>query len=125
ARTGSGKTPLTRSQRSSRSTRSTRSGSTRSNRTATRALGSRPLARPPLPPLDPLAALVPGVVPDRKRYCSNCDNSLKRDSGFCAKCGQEYSFIPSLKPGDVVADKYEIKGTLAFGGLGWIYLALD
>jgi serine/threonine-protein kinase PknG len=124
-RPGSGKTPLTRSQRSSRSTRSTRSGSTRTNRTATRALGSRPLARPPLPPLDPLAALVPGVVPERKRFCSNCDNALKRDSGFCAKCGQEYSFIPSLNPGDVVADKYEIKGTLAFGGLGWIYLALD
>jgi serine/threonine-protein kinase PknG len=88
-------------------------------------MGSRPLARPPLPPLDPLAALVPGVVPERKRFCSNCDVPLKRDSGFCPKCGQEYSFIPSLKEGDVVADKYEIKGTLAFGGLGWIYLALD
>jgi serine/threonine-protein kinase PknG len=68
---------------------------------------------------------VPGVVPERKRFCSNCDTALKRDAGFCPKCGQEYSFIPSLKEGDVVADKYEIKGTLAFGGLGWIYLALD
>jgi serine/threonine-protein kinase PknG len=124
-RSGSGKVPLTRSQRSSRSTRSTRSGSTRSGRTATRSLGSRPLARPALPPLDPLAAVVPGVVPERKRYCSNCDTNLKRDSGFCPKCGQEYSFIPSLQPGDMLADKYEIKGTIAFGGLGWIYLALD
>jgi serine/threonine-protein kinase PknG len=125
ARTGSGKTPMTRSARSSRSTRSTRSGSTRSGRTGSRALGGRPLARPPLPPLDPLAALVPGVVPERKRFCSGCDAPLKRDAGFCPKCGQEYSFIPTLNPGDVVADKYEIKGTLAFGGLGWIYLALD
>src|SRR5262245_53000647 len=125
ARTGSGKTPMTRSARSSRSTRSTRSGSTRSGRTATRNLGGRPLARPALPPLDPLASIVPGVVPERKRYCSGCDTPLKRDSGFCPKCGQEYSFIPSLNPGDVVAEKYEIKGTLAFGGLGWIYLALD
>jgi serine/threonine-protein kinase PknG len=128
SRTGSGKTPMTRSSRSasSRSARSTRSGSTRSGRSAsTRGLGSRPLARPALPPLDPMAALVPGVVPERKRYCSNCDVALKRDSGFCPKCGQEYSFIPALKEGDLVADKYEIKGTLAFGGLGWIYLALD
>jgi len=78
-----------------------------------------------LPALDPLAAIVPGVVPERKRYCSNCDAPLKRDSGFCPKCGQEYSFIPSLQPGDMVAEKYEIKGTIAFGGLGWIYLALD
>src|SRR5262249_29496368 len=50
---------------------------------------------------------------------------LSRESGFCPKCGQEYSFVPSLKPGDVVLGKYEVKGTLAFGGLGWIYLALD
>jgi serine/threonine-protein kinase PknG len=97
----------------------------RTGRTATRALGSRPLARPALPALDPMAALVPGVVPERKRYCSGCDTPLKRDSGFCPKCGQEYSFIPSLKEGDLVAEKYEIKGTIAFGGLGWIYLALD
>ncbi len=124
-RTGSGKVPLTRSQRSSRSSRSTRSGSIRSGRTATRGLGSRPLARPALAAQDPLAAIVPGVVPERKRFCSGCDVALKRDSGFCPKCGQEYSFIPSLQPGDMVADKYEIKGTIAFGGLGWIYLGLD
>jgi serine/threonine-protein kinase PknG len=72
-----------------------------------------------------MGAVVPGIVPERKRFCSGCDTPLKRDSGFCPKCGQEYSFIPSLQPGDVVADKYEIKGTIAFGGLGWIYLALD
>ena len=124
-RTGSGRTPSTRSGRSSRSTRSTRSGSTRSGRTGSRAVGSRPLARPPLPPLDPMAAIVPGVVPERKRFCSGCDSPLKRENGFCAKCGQEYSFKPTLNPGDLVSDKYEIKGTIAFGGLGWIYLALD
>jgi serine/threonine-protein kinase PknG len=127
-RTGSsrsGRTPSTRSARSTRSTRSTHSGSTRSGRTGSRAVGARPLARPPLPPLDPLAAIVPGVVPERKRICSGCDAPLKRESGFCPKCGQEYSFKPSLQPGDLVADKYEIKGTIAFGGLGWIYLALD
>jgi serine/threonine-protein kinase PknG len=50
---------------------------------------------------------------------------LKREEGFCPKCGQGYSFKATLSPGDVVAAKYEIKGTVAFGGLGWIYLALD
>ena len=122
-RTGSGRTPSTRSARSTRSGRtgSVRTGS--SNRT--RGMAGRPLARAPLPPQDPLQALVAGTVPERKRFCSNCDSSLKREAGFCAKCGQEYSFKPTLSPGDMVAGKYEIKGTIAFGGLGWIYLALD
>ncbi len=40
-------------------------------------------------------------------------------------CGNEYSFLPTLKPGDVVADQYEVKGAIAFGGLGWIYLGWD
>jgi serine/threonine-protein kinase PknG len=68
---------------------------------------------------------VPGVVPENKRFCSHCDQKLKLEKGFCPKCGQAYSFVPSLKPGDVVAGKYEVKGTLAFGGLGWIYLSHD
>lgn len=40
-------------------------------------------------------------------------------------CGREYSFMPSLKPGDLLAGQYEVKGAMAFGGLGWIYLAWD
>jgi serine/threonine-protein kinase PknG len=83
------------------------------------------MVRPALPPLDPMAAIVPGVVPEKKRFCSSCEAKLNREAGFCPKCGQEYDFKPSLSPGDVVAGKYEIKGTIAFGGLGWIYLALD
>ena len=75
--------------------------------------------------MDPLGSIVSPVVPERKRFCSGCDTPLKRDSGFCPKCGQEYSFVPTLKEGDIVAGKYEVKGTVAFGGLGWIYLALD
>jgi len=75
--------------------------------------------------MDPLQSLVSPAVPERKRFCSGCDTQLKRDSGFCPKCGQEYSFIPTLQPGDVIGGKYEVKGTIAFGGLGWIYLGLD
>jgi serine/threonine-protein kinase PknG len=78
-----------------------------------------------LPPQDPLAVLIPPEVPDRKRFCSSCDAKLNRESGFCPKCGQQYSFKPTLAAGELVAGKYEVKGTIAFGGLGWIYLALD
>jgi serine/threonine-protein kinase PknG len=120
----SGRTPSTRSGRSTRSARSTRSGSSRSGRTA-RALGGIALARPPLPPQDPLGVLISPEVPDRKRFCSGCDAKLNREAGFCPKCGQSYSFKATIAPGDLVAGKYEVKGTIAFGGLGWIYLGLD
>ncbi len=69
--------------------------------------------------------LIAPEVPDRKRFCSSCDAKLSRESGFCPKCGQTYSFKATLGAGDMVAGKYEVKGTIAFGGLGWIYLALD
>ncbi|AKK09788.1 serine/threonine protein kinase [Corynebacterium testudinoris] len=32
---------------------------------------------------------------------------------------------PQLQPGDMVAGQYEILGVIAFGGMGWIYLAND
>lgn len=32
---------------------------------------------------------------------------------------------PALKPGDMVAEQYEVLGTIAHGGMGWIYLATD
>jgi serine/threonine-protein kinase PknG len=64
-------------------------------------------------------------VPLNKRICGNCNHQLKREKGFCSQCGQAYSFVASLKAGDVVAGQYDIKGALAFGGLGWIYLGFD
>jgi len=64
-------------------------------------------------------------VPERKRFCARCDSPLKREAGFCGKCGMKYSFVPSLRAGDVVAGQYAVKGPIAFGGLGWIYLAFD
>ncbi len=65
------------------------------------------------------------VVPDRKRFCSFCAAKLNHEKGFCPMCGREYSFVPTLKQGDVVAGQYEVKGAIAFGGLGWIYLGWD
>ncbi|GAA1415504.1 serine/threonine-protein kinase [Streptomyces thermospinosisporus] len=74
-------------------------------------------------------------VPERKRFCSRSDCGAPvgrarsgrpgRVEGFCTKCGHPYSFIPKLRPGDVVHGQYEVVGCLAHGGLGWIYLAVD
>jgi serine/threonine-protein kinase PknG len=64
-------------------------------------------------------------VPDGKRFCGQCNAKVNRSKGFCPKCGKEYNFEPQLKAGDVVHGKYEIKGPIAFGGLGWIYLGWD
>ena len=45
--------------------------------------------------------------------------------GFCRNCGTRFSFSPKLAAGELVAGQYEVLGCLAFGGLGWIYLARD
>jgi serine/threonine-protein kinase PknG len=134
--------PSVRSARSDRGALRSRSASvrglgstrnTRSTRSTSRRLGGTGIVPlPPLPPLDPIARVIDGVVPERKRYCSGvqengsgCTAKLSREYGFCPICGTRYDFRASLKPGDVVADKYEIKGPMAYGGLGWIYLAWD
>ncbi|WP_225830663.1 serine/threonine-protein kinase [Streptomyces sp. NK08204] len=48
-----------------------------------------------------------------------------RLTGRCHRCGTPYSFLPQLRPGDVVAGHYRVLGCLAHGGLGWIHLAED
>ena len=64
-------------------------------------------------------------VPERKRFCPGCESPLRREAGYCGKCGMKYNFAPGLKAGDVVAGQYQVKGPIAFGGLGWIYLGFD
>ena len=90
---------------------------------------------PELPQLAPESVIMANPqVPPNKRFCGNpaCQDAhgnptplTRREAGFCPACGKSYSFVPSLKPGDVVADQYEVKGCLAYGGLGWVYLAKD
>jgi serine/threonine-protein kinase PknG len=89
---------------------------------------------PPVPYRDPASALLANPqVPENKRYCSGCDQPVGRDTdgrpglteGFCRNCGTRFSFSPKLEPGEEVAGQYEVLGCLAFGGLGWIYLARD
>ncbi len=118
--TGTGSSPLTRASKGSRRTHSTSARSTR------RQLGAGLVSIPELPSTEPeKAILIEAKVPENKRACGNCNNPLKREKGFCSKCGQKYSFIATLQPGDVVAGQYEVKGAIAYGGLGWIYLGFD
>ncbi|MEV6982027.1 tetratricopeptide repeat protein [Sphaerisporangium sp. NPDC051017] len=115
------------------STRGSRRGSTRSRRGM---LGMGLVEVPPVPYRDPSAVVMADpVVPEDRRFCGNpdCgkpvgrrrDGRPGRPEGFCPHCGQRFSFTPKLHPGDLVAGQYEVKGCLAHGGLGWIYLAAD
>ena len=117
--TGTGSSPLTSRSKGSRRT----STSARSSR---KQLGAGLVSIPDLPSTEPEKAIMAqAVVPENKRFCANCDNPLKREKGFCSKCGQKYSFIATLNPGDLVVGQYEVKGAIAYGGLGWIYLGFD
>ncbi len=118
--TGTGSTPMSRSAKGTRRTSHT------SSRTTRKQLGAGLITLPDLPSIEPeKAILLDPTVPERKRFCAKCEAPLKREAGFCGKCGTRYSFVPSLKAGDVVAGQYEVRGPIAFGGLGWIYLGFD
>jgi serine/threonine-protein kinase PknG len=113
--------PLT--NRSSKGTRRTSSSTAKSSR---RQLGAGLVSIPELPSTAPeKLIMLDAVVPENKRFCASCNQQLRRERGFCSKCGQKYSFVPSLKPGDMVMNQYEVKGAIAYGGLGWIYLGFD
>lgn len=126
-----GSLPLSGRSVSSRSARRTGSARTSSRK----HLGLGFVTVPELPTLDPeQAILIEPKVPENKRFCSNPDcvdaqgNPTplnRREAGWCPQCGKRYSFIPTLTAGDVVSGQYEVCGCLAFGGLGWIYLAKD
>lgn len=72
-------------------------------------------------------------VPEDKRFCWKCRCPVGRGDqhgsgalrGTCGQCGAPFSFRPALREGDVVADQYEIRGCLAYGGIGWVFLAKD
>jgi serine/threonine-protein kinase PknG len=89
---------------------------------------------PPVPYRDPATAvLADPQVPENRRFCGSCEQPVGRgrdgraglSEGFCRNCGTPFSFTPKLVPGDLVNGQYEVLGCLAFGGLGWIYLAKD
>lgn len=104
---------------------SSRSGS-KGTTSRRRALGGGLVSLPEMPKLDPVKLILENPeVPERKRYCPSCEVKVNRTKGFCPNCGSEYNFEPTLKAGDIVNGKFEVKGPMAFGGMGWIYLAFD
>jgi serine/threonine-protein kinase PknG len=118
--TGTGSSPLTNRSKGSRRTSST------SGRSSRKQLGAGLVSIPELPSTEPEKAIMAEArVPENKRFCANCNNALKREKGFCSQCGQKFSFIPSLQANDLILDQYEVKGAIAYGGLGWIYLGFD
>jgi serine/threonine-protein kinase PknG len=115
----------------SRITRRVQSGS---QRLRSARLGAGLTRVPPAPIVGAAQAIMKNPqVPEDKRTCPNCGAPVGRSrngqpgrtEGFCPNCGREFSFTPKLKPGDLVANQYEVAGCLAHGGLGWIYLARD
>ena len=127
--------PSTSTAAPSKPSRSTRRTSGTSRPTAARSrIGAGLVAVPPMPTVDPAQAVMdtPEVSED-KRFCSRCGAEVGRGregrdgrvSGFCSKCRHPYSFVPPLHRGDLVANQYRVAGCLAYGGLGWIYLAQD
>lgn len=102
----------------------TRSATIASSR---KMLGAGLVSIAPLPKSDPaLAVMKEARVPEHKRECSNCGHKLvKRENGFCENCRTPYDYRPKLAVGELVADQYEVTGCIAFGGMGWIYLARD
>jgi len=97
-------------------------------------LGAGYTTIPPEPTVDPISAILANPeVPEDRRFCPHCGAEVGRSTkdapgrveGYCPKCRQPYSFTPKLTPGDLVAGQYEVRGCLAHGGMGWIYLAQD
>ncbi|TDQ05485.1 serine/threonine-protein kinase PknG [Labedaea rhizosphaerae] len=115
------------------SSRST--GPRTSSRTSARGrLGAGLVDVPVVPVRDPASAVLSDpVVAEEKRYCNNCGAKVGRSAGGrpgvaqgqCEACGTPFNFKPRLGQGDLVGGQYEVLGCLAYGGLGWIYLARD
>lgn len=72
------------------------------------------------------------VPPDSQRRCRNhhrvgftSDGRSGPLVGTCEQCDEPFDFTNHLKAGDVVAAQYEVKGCIAHGGFGGIYVAHD
>lgn len=73
------------------------------------------------------------VVQENHRKCGNCGTAVGRRSygqearaeGFCPNCAAPYSFVPKLRPGEVLKDRYKVIRPLGHGGLSWAYRGTD
>ena len=110
-------------------------GRSGSQRLRSARLGAGLTHVPPAPQIDAgKAFMVEPEVPENKRVCPSCGSPVGRVArrptgphrGLLPQVRQPRSpSPPSCKPGDLVANQYEVAGCLAHGGLGWIYLARD
>ena len=133
---GGGSAPdLATSSSTSSTTSASRTTSTASS-TARRRLGGGLVNVPAVSIVAPEEAVLSNPeVPERSRYCQNpnCkepvgrsrDGEPGRVEGFCRKCGWQFSFVPKLSKGELVAGQYEVLGCVGRGGMGWVYLARD
>ncbi|MBO0875345.1 MAG: protein kinase, partial [Pseudonocardia sp.] len=124
--------PITSGTVGSRPSR--RTASSRVTRSSRSRLGGGLVEVPLVPRREPTDAVLGNPeVAERRRFCGRCENPVGRAraggpgrvEGYCPRCGARYSFRPKLAPGDLVEGQYDVRGCLAHGGLGWIYLALD
>ena len=134
ASAGSGSASAGSGSAVSRRTTGPRGSRRTSGRSARGRLGAGLVEIPPVPYRNPASAVLANPqVPESRRFCAGCEQPVGRGQdgraglteGFCRNCGTRFSFSPKLAPGDLVARQYEVLGCLAFGGLGWIYLARD
>ncbi|GAA3005157.1 serine/threonine-protein kinase [Actinokineospora diospyrosa] len=110
-------------------------GMTTGNRKPTRPGGtiSEQVTLPPFTMADPANAILSDPkVPYSRRICPACEQLVGQprgdhpglDEGFCPRDRTPFSYVPNLAKGSRV-ERYEVLGCLAYGGLGWIYLARD
>ncbi|WP_228002889.1 serine/threonine-protein kinase [Nocardia australiensis] len=110
------------------------SGRSARSRPSVRRLGDGLVAMPQVSPLDPRTSMLERPeVPEHKRFCWKCQQPVGRTIedepgavvGECDRCRSPFNFRPALQAGEMVSGQYEVQGSLAHGGLGWIYLAID
>ncbi|WP_433205078.1 tetratricopeptide repeat protein [Nocardia sp. CA-107356] len=110
------------------------SGRSTRSRPSVRRVGAGLVTLPRVSPIDPVDAVLRNPeVPEDKRFCWKCQKPVGRSAGDlcsasagkCPHCGSPFNFRPGLAHGDLVADQYEVQGCLAYGGMGWIFLAID
>ncbi len=97
-------------------------------------LGAGIVEIPPVPARDPASAVLSDPkVPPSQQKCRQCGRPVGQAHsdqpsfavGFCSHDRTPFSFVPTLKQGDLVDGRYEVLGCIAYGGQGWIYLARD
>lgn len=127
-------TPLGSARATAAGSKLTRRLGTSSTRLRGARLGAGLTHVPPIPAIDASKAILKNpMVPEERRNCPTCGNAVGRargdqpgrTEGYCPKCRSPFSFSPKLQDGDLVGGQYLVRGCLAHGGFGWIYMAQD